>query len=202
MPNILLVNNSELLSTNNTENIGAQNSTTLSSQQWSYTMQPILGMQELQKVVDKKSQSIEEFNIYLTRKKENIQQNIVLESIKHFINRAICDPIVGDAALRNILIDVSKSVHRAVNIDFEEDRTQTKESTTVKIDQSFNNDDDDNDADEKGNANDNKKKRKVSNQKITTIGHSTMEFFTLLCGGKKWAASTILYLAEIIGKQP
>ena len=90
---------------------------------WKTTLTNVLGEEDEKAVVSKESQGIVELSFYLLQPKNLTQEEVVVRSLIHFIHRYICDPVVGDAALRNVLIAIHADVHMAFGIDFEENRT-------------------------------------------------------------------------------
>jgi hypothetical protein len=148
----------------------------ISSNDWKFTVEPVLGFDEPQKVVKKSSQKIEELIDYVERQSQDIQEHVIYDSLKHFINRAVCVPIVGDPALRNILIDISQSTHRAVNIDFEDNRTV---ETAEKIE-----------------------KKRTQNDLQSSEESTVSIFFKLLIGNKLWGAKKIEFFVKMMLKNP
>jgi len=93
-----------------------------STSAWSGSEQPILGEEKPMMVADKKSQGLVEFSTYLER--DDIDTSVVVDALIHYMHRFVVDPIVGDAALRNVLVRcVAGEKHKAFGIDFEENRT-------------------------------------------------------------------------------
>jgi hypothetical protein len=90
---------------------------------WVGTKQVILGFDEERVVIDKKSQGIMELSTYLDQPAAFQQDDVLRDALIHFIHRYISSPIVGDAAVRNVLVNVSSLYHIAYGIDFEENRT-------------------------------------------------------------------------------
>lgn len=83
---------------------------------WKTKTVDILGEQKQRQIVTKESQGIEEFLQYL--KNGGKDTEIIYKALLHYIHRVICDPVIGDPALRNILI-VDDDV---ICIDFEDNR--------------------------------------------------------------------------------
>lgn len=94
---------------------------------WNGKSEEILGEERQRVVASKESQGILELSVYLAKPRAFQQDSVLLDALIHFIHRFICDPIVGDAALRNVLICIDQPLHRAVGIDFEENRTGGEE---------------------------------------------------------------------------
>jgi len=95
----------------------------LTSAGWAGSQQPILGEANTKLVIDKPSQGLLEFSDYMQRSDDFRQNTVLIDAVRHFVHRYICDPIVGDAAPRNVLVDISGERHVAYGIDFEENRT-------------------------------------------------------------------------------
>jgi hypothetical protein len=87
------------------------------------TPQTILGEEKARTVVTKESQGLMEFSTYLKQPVAFQHEQVLIDALYHFIQRRICDPIVGDAALRNVLVCLDGDEHYAVGIDWEENRT-------------------------------------------------------------------------------
>ena len=94
---------------------------------WNGKSEVILGEEQQRIVVSKESQGIMELSLYLAQPRSFQQDRVLVDALFHFMHRFICDPVVGDAALRNVLVCVSEPTHRAVGIDFEENRTGGEE---------------------------------------------------------------------------
>lgn len=88
---------------------------------WTGTHQTILGRDEQLVVADKRGQGIVEFGDYLDGEPH---MDVVVNALIHFMHRYICDPIVGDAALRNVLVRTGDAP-LAFGIDYEENRSGT-----------------------------------------------------------------------------
>jgi len=88
-------------------------------------------------IADKSKQSLIELSVYLRMPER--QSQAIFAAVRHFAHRYVCSPIVGDAALRNVLIDVSdaQQEHRAIGIDYEEDRTGDDSQRRAEVEQGF-----------------------------------------------------------------
>lgn len=95
------------------------------AKEWSSTEGPILGLDEKRQVVTKESQGIQEFSEYT--KGSTVADDVVLAALLHYVHRFVCDPIVGDAALRNVLVVNVDGNPTAIGIDFEDNRTGDSE---------------------------------------------------------------------------
>lgn len=74
--------------------------------------------ESMRSIVDQQSLGLVEFHEYLRRPTKTT--DVCLQAIRHFINRFVIDPSVGDATPRNVVVVNS----RAIGIDFEENRQQ------------------------------------------------------------------------------
>jgi hypothetical protein len=88
----------------------------------------ILGEPEQRVVASKYPQEIEEFSAYLETSwwHENdviANDGVIYQALVHFMHRALVDPIVGDPALRNVLVCYRAKPPYGVGIDFEENRS-------------------------------------------------------------------------------
>lgn len=84
----------------------------------------ILGLEEPRLVLDKRSQGFAELSMALDTP-DAVADSVFAEAFVHFVHRYVCDPIVGDAALRNVLVTQKRG---AIGIDFEECRTVGKDA--------------------------------------------------------------------------
>lgn len=94
--------------------------TSTSAQPWTGTLETILGQEKQLVVATKESQGLVELSHYLDNE---CDAKVVACSIIHFVHRYICDPIVGDAALRNVLVATEFAQPTPFGIDYEENRT-------------------------------------------------------------------------------
>lgn len=91
------------------------------AQPWTGTLETILGQEKQLVVASKESQGLIELSHYLDD--NECDAKVVACSIIHFVHRYICDPIVGDAALRNVLVATELAQPTPFGIDYEENRT-------------------------------------------------------------------------------
>ncbi len=77
----------------------------------------ILGLSEPRSVLDKRSQRFTELSMALDSA-DAVADAVLAEAFVHYVHRYVCDPIVGDASLRNVLV----TRKAARGIDFEECR--------------------------------------------------------------------------------
>lgn len=81
----------------------------------------ILGLDKTRQIVTKASQGVREFSDYVTQ--PHASDSVVIAALVHYAHRFICDPIVGDASLRNVLVVDISGTETAIGIDFEDNRT-------------------------------------------------------------------------------
>lgn len=79
----------------------------------------ILGYEDKRNIVSKESQGIMEYSNYLKQNK-NIQFGTMWGGFWHFVYRYLLG--IGDASLRNVLVDVSTKNHMYYGIDYEDNR--------------------------------------------------------------------------------
>lgn len=88
----------------------------------------VLGRDVPVSIADKDQYGIIELHKYLESNPNDLE--IAYKAMLHYLHRYLIDPIVGDAALRNVLV-VNKKV---IGIDFEENRGNTPENAdTIKL---------------------------------------------------------------------
>lgn len=90
------------------------------------TYENIIGESQPRLVADKSKQGFMEFSKYLQEFEtppSKTQYDVAMRALVHFMHRAICYPVVGDSALRNVLVCTNSSGISPVGIDYEENRT-------------------------------------------------------------------------------
>ncbi len=105
------------------------------AREWTSTPEVILGCDNPRQVVTKESQGIQEFSEYM--KGSTAADSVVLAALWHYVHRFVCDPIVGDAALRNVLVVNVGGNPTAIGIDFEDNRTGDAEKRRDEEDAGF-----------------------------------------------------------------
>lgn len=87
---------------------------------WQEESCEMLGFENEKHIVTKESQCIMELSTYLKQDHEKIQFQVVWSGFWHFVHRYLLG--IGDASLRNVLVDVSNENHVVYGIDYEDNR--------------------------------------------------------------------------------
>lgn len=86
----------------------------------------ILGLEKPAIVLDKASQRFSELSMALDSTTD-IADAVLAAAFVHYVHCYVCDPIVGDASLRNVLVTHARG-GGAVGIDFEDNRATHKDA--------------------------------------------------------------------------